>query len=770
MVSKKAAAPKSKPQNATHLSAKLSTPSSALTVSAFSPPALRLSLFASVILGLDAYRLRIHDTNTGRLRCEHIFEKGISINSLTWGSLLSKDKKSAKKKRKRLSNGTAATEVETKNAVVAAATNRGTVILFSPSEGAVVSVLEGEHVAAVKYFIFSEEEGRGWSCGVDKKLVEWDIERKLSMSTISLPDSSIQRLAPITEKVLSASHTVYSIDRRNPGMSEPATFSANSTLIHTLIVSKDEKLFLSAAEADRFINIFSLTENKHLGALVAESDVLRVSILQGSQEDILVTVTAEGVVEVFKAPFDHNAASTGSPAASRKKGGLTRKGEAKIRIMRPNGKDTASIADASVHDEELVLAWVEGGVNVVFERVRWANEGSLVLSGSIDITRAKTAGISANGSVMNGVKDVGKMAVDESQTVVVGGGDMRDVGMEDAPAPEPASDLEDEDEEEEQSDADDDADSVEGPEEPTFADRFQALEVSAKPTNALAPLPTKRSLEPPAANALTAVLTQALKTNDTTLLESCLHTTDTQTILNTVRKLSSPMAVTLLEKLSERLARKPGRAGSLGDWVRWTLVAHGGYLVTLPNLVRTLSGLYSTLDTRARALPRLLALQGRLDMLHAQVQLRQTIRAATTGKGDGEDENVLYVEGQTPESDSDDESDEEPEEVGMEGMRIEDASYIKSPAAFNNDEDERGSSADEGFLESEDDEDDDDMDSDEREEDEMAFLDLEASESENDDGDDADSVDYDDVDDVSGEEEEEIPVKKVGKDKAKARR
>jgi hypothetical protein len=157
-------------------------------------------------------------------------------------------------------------------------------------------------------------------------------------------------------------------------------------------------------------------------------------------------------------------------------------------------------------------------------------------------------------------------------------------------------------------------------------------------------------------------------------------------------------------------------------------------------------------------------------MLHAQVQLRQTIRAATTGKGDGEDENVLYVEGQTPESDSDDESDEEPEEVGMEGMRIEDASYIKSPAAFNNDEDERGSSADEGFLESEDDEDDDDMDSDEREEDEMAFLDLEASESENDDGDDADSVDYDDVDDVSGEEEEEIPVKKVGKDKAKARR
>lgn len=552
-------------------------------------------------------------------------------------------------------------------------------------------------------------------------------------------------------------------------MSEPATFTANSTPIHTLIASKDEKLFLSAAETDRFINIFSLTENKRLGALVAESDVLRVSILQGSQEDILAVVTAEGVVEVFKAPFEHGVASTNLPAASRKKGASTRKGEAKVKIVRPNSKDTVSVADVSVHGEELVLAWVEGGVNVEFERVRWANEGSLILSGSVDITRTKTTGLCANGAVMNGVKDVGKMVVDQSQTMVVGGDDTQDVGMEDAPAPTPASDVEDEDGEEEQpspEDAEDDADSVEGPEEPSFADRFQALEVSAKPTSALAPLPTKRSLEPPTANALTAVLTQALKTNDTTLLESCLHTTDTQTILNTVRKLSSPMAVTLLERLSDRLARKPGRAGSLGDWVRCTLVAHGGYLITLPNLVRTLSGLYSTLNTRAGALPRLLQLQGRLDMLHAQVQLRHTIRAATKGEGNGADEGVLYVEGQTPESDSDDESDEEPEEVGMEGMKIEDASYIKSPVAFD---DERGSSADEGFLESEDVEDDDDMDSDEREEDERAFLDLEASESEDDDGD-ADSVDYDDVDQASGEEEEEVVVKKVGKDKAKARR
>ena len=545
----------------------------------------------------------------------------------------------------------------------------------------------------------------------------------------------------------------------------PETFTANSTPIHTLITAKDNKTFLSAAVADRFINIFSLVDNKHMGALVAEADVTRVSVFEGANDSVLAAVTAEGIVEVFKAPFEAIVVSSDA-AVTRKKKALTKKGEAKVRIVRPNGKDAVIIADVSVSDEEIVLAWVESGVNVEFERVRWADaaSGILVLTGSVDITRTKSASIAANGAVMNGVKEVGKMTVDQSHAIVVGGDDMQDVGMEDAPA------AESEGEEEEQSageDEDDDMESAREPEEPSFADRFQALEVSAKPTNALAPLPTKRSLEPPTANALTSVLTQALKTNDTSLLESCLHTTDTNTILNTVRKLPSPMAVTLLENLAERLARKPGRAGSLGEWVRWTLVAHGGYLVTLPNLVRTLAGLYSTLNTRAGALPRLLALQGRLDMLSAQVQLRHNIRSANAGESeDVSDEGVLYVEGETPESDSDDESDEEPEEVGLDGMRIEDASYIKSTAALNMEEhdedDEEGSSA--GESESDDEDDEDQEEDDEAEEDVRAFLDIEASESE--DNADADSVDYDDVDSESGEEEEEV-AKKV---KTKSRR
>ncbi|KAI5801851.1 Dip2/Utp12 family-domain-containing protein, partial [Pyronema domesticum] len=704
-----------------------------LTSSAFSPASLKLSLYASVILGLDAYRLRIHDTNTGRLRCEHVFEKGVSVNSLEWGTLPSKDKKNSKKKRKRLSNATGASEDDAKTAVVAAATSTGSVILFSPSEGAVVGILEGEHIAACKSFVFSDEEGKGWSCGVDGKLVEWDLERKLAVRNIPLPENAVQRLACISNKVLSASHTIYSIDKNDPA--EPTTFTANSTLIHTLLTSNNEELFLSAADADRFINLFSLTEKKHIGALVAESDVTRVSVLQTASEDILAAVTTEGVVEVFKAPF--SAVDTTGPA-TRKKKALTKKSDAKVRIVRPNGKDVVQLADVTVQETDLILCWVEGGVNVEFEKVKWSIDGALSLTGTVDITRTKANGL-ANGVIMNGVKEVGKLAVDQAHTVVVGGDDTQDIGMEDAPAPAVK-----EDEEEESSDSDDAASEAgDAPEEPTFSDRLKALEVSAKPT-AAAVLPAKNSLTPPTANALTSVLTQALKTNDTTLLESCLHTTDSKVILNTIRKLPSPMAVTLLEKLAERLARKPGRVGSLGAWVRWTLVAHGGYLVTIPHLVRSLGGLYSTLNTRASALPRLLALQGRLDMLYAQVELRQQIKEAAVQQGG--DEDSLYVLGEDPESESDYESDQEPEEVGMEGVRIEDASYIKNVKDVDSDDEEE--------VDGEEEEDEEGYeDSDEEEGDARAFLDMEAEESdEEDEQDDANSVDYDDVDEESEEE------------------
>lgn len=178
MVSKKAAAKAAKP--APSSTSKLSTaasPNAALAASAFSPASFRLSLFASVVLGLDAYRLRIHDTNTGRLRSEHVFEAGVRVNSVSWVALASaQDRKSSKKRRRKADGG----DVEEKNAAVAVTTNKGSVILYSATEGTVAGVLEGAHVGEVVAFE-AEKGGNAWSVGVDGKLVEWDLVKKVAL-------------------------------------------------------------------------------------------------------------------------------------------------------------------------------------------------------------------------------------------------------------------------------------------------------------------------------------------------------------------------------------------------------------------------------------------------------------------------------------------------------------------------------------------------------------------------------------------------------------
>jgi U3 small nucleolar RNA-associated protein 5 len=203
---------------------------------------------------------------------------------------------------------------------------------------------------------------------------------------------------------------------------------------------------------------------------------------------------------------------------------------------------------------------------------------------------------------------------------------------------------------------------TEEPAEPSFGDLILAN--SSEPVDVAGAFndsnfqtlshPQSNKLPPPSGASLGTVLTQALKTNDLALLESCLQTLEVSTIRATIQRLDSPLAGTLLQKLAERLHRRPGRAGSLMVWVQWTLVTHGGYLATQPDLIKKLAELNRVIDERARGLQSLLSLKGKLDMLEAQMQLRQSMRQHQRDIDDEDDEEgVIYVEGEEDSSDND---------------------------------------------------------------------------------------------------------------------
>lgn len=208
----------------------------------------------------------------------------------------------------------------------------------------------------------------------------------------------------------------------------------------------------------------------------------------------------------------------------------------------------------------------------------------------------------------------------------------------------------------------------EQPTEPSFGDLLRARnldQIDVEPattgqveSRVAAANTSAHALSVPSATSLGTVLTQALRTNDVDLLESCLQVSSLDSIRATVQRLHPSFAATLLQKLAERLHKRPGRAGSLMVWVQWTIVAHGGYLATQPVAMKEIHTLYSVVKQRANGLQPLLALKGRLDMLEAQLQMRRNLqeRASAAGAASQQREPVIYVEGdegQTSEDDAD---------------------------------------------------------------------------------------------------------------------
>ncbi|EJU00922.1 NUC189-domain-containing protein [Dacryopinax primogenitus] len=222
--------------------------------------------------------------------------------------------------------------------------------------------------------------------------------------------------------------------------------------------------------------------------------------------------------------------------------------------------------------------------------------------------------------------------------------------------------------------------------------------------------------------SLARILAQSLHSSDTLLLESCLQHRKPAIVLQSVQRLPPALAVPLLDACVERLGRSRGkgagggaagseRAAALVEWIRAVLVCHSAYLLTIPELVTRLSGLYSTLCARLSLQPRLLTLSGRLGVVLSQLERREVEPplVLTPGKKRGK----RYVEG---ESELEDVGEREVLEREEEGS-VEDVELGGSEGDVDmDDDDEEEEEEEEDVLEDE--EDDEDVDEEDDDDDE----------------------------------------------------
>eukprot|EP01114_Cavostelium_apophysatum_P011493 TRINITY_DN2577_c0_g1_i1.p1 TRINITY_DN2577_c0_g1~~TRINITY_DN2577_c0_g1_i1.p1 ORF type:complete len:567 (-),score=181.19 TRINITY_DN2577_c0_g1_i1:13-1713(-) len=163
----------------------------------------------------------------------------------------------------------------------------------------------------------------------------------------------------------------------------------------------------------------------------------------------------------------------------------------------------------------------------------------------------------------------------------------------------------------------------------------------------------------PRADSVQAVVIQALQSNDAVMLEKCLKITDIQIVTNTVRRLPTSYVVRFLEAIITYYQRDTSHGISLVLWIKTVLAYHTSYLVTVPNLVQMLSGLYLSIDSRLSIFKKLLKLSGRLDLLLSQISAQSDTPRSNTAAMVYEEEDDEEYEDEDEEDDDDDENEGE---------------------------------------------------------------------------------------------------------------
>ena len=156
---------------------------SSILKSSFAPSRYQLSLFASIIQGLDSQHLRIHHTS-GDLRGDHALASRANITCLDWGYYgqhhgeHSQQDPSRKRKRSGQVNGNGPGR-HGKDVVVAFGTSESQIQFYSPSEAKIVGELKNGHSNGINDFKFVRDgaNDEAWSCGGDRLLIQWNLRK-----------------------------------------------------------------------------------------------------------------------------------------------------------------------------------------------------------------------------------------------------------------------------------------------------------------------------------------------------------------------------------------------------------------------------------------------------------------------------------------------------------------------------------------------------------------------------------------------------------------
>ncbi|CDK29198.1 unnamed protein product [Kuraishia capsulata CBS 1993] len=635
-----------------------------LLASAFDPLGLYL---ASAVLDLDAHKVRVQPVDPTAADSNStifVLEKEQRLQCLSWVSLgLSTSLKKQKKGK---------TSIESR--AIAIGLTNGNTVLYSPTLNSVVATLTSPSGMGVANFHFSTYTGTGFTADFSGTIHEWDLSSFSLIRSFTIANDSGVRIVSTTNlngkvHILAASESVYLTALETP-VDVITTFPGHVSEIHTVLPISDS-LFLTSAKDDRFINCYSLKSGSTSPEiiLVASDPIWSVAHEKNDHGmDLCVAITDTGKMEIFNDPTKPPAKDISKLSKRNRHIMRSKKSNVVLTLSRPLDKnpslESLPIQAVTISARQVIISWLEEAVIPFFDKLAWWKEDaeglkSFGFTENVELVKERP-NLKHTDHRLYGHDVAASKAYNEAHAVVISGDQYQDL-------------------------SDDETDTQ------TLSEKLEALNKSTQQSNGL----SGKSKKAMNAGTLTVVLTQALSSNDHTLLESVINNKDDWIIRNTIAKLSPSLVVTLLNRLSERIARNYNRQGALNVWIKWIMIIHGGYLNNYPSLTADLSTLHSTLNRRANTLDRLLELKGKVSLVLDSIQLKREILHGSTDRYDFEEsdeDEVEYVE------------------------ELDDAHLLEDDDISMSEGDEQLSSAPESDSESEDDEEQDNsVDSDEEE-------------------------------------------------------
>eukprot|EP00123_Amoebidium_parasiticum_P011451 comp20721_c0_seq1/m.27070 comp20721_c0_seq1/g.27070 ORF comp20721_c0_seq1/g.27070 comp20721_c0_seq1/m.27070 type:complete len:606 (-) comp20721_c0_seq1:170-1987(-) len=559
-------------------------------------------------------RLRVWETATGNMRQEHTPATHLSdtFTCLAWGSAQGKKSKKGSKK--------------IQSSSIALGTTTGKIVVYSLAGGVQSAELAG-HTDRVNDVVFSKDGTTIFSCSADKQIIHWDLATGQPISQWKGDTHAVTglQLSADGSFLLAAGRTIKAWDVATKKATKKYTGHENP--VSCISFTPSEGGFVTMAAEDRFLFVWECGEDAKTTAVATlsmEEAPVAMTTAEGKVCRVLA-VTAGGILHVWQPDFDK--------ARSAKKAKPLVPGATITVVAKGDKSKWLPVIGATFAGEPSApqVLLVRGSIlKPVFETVSILDDEGDELKSSIVLERDPSAGL-----LLDKESETKRPKGQREDVKVIGAGDMAlpTAATTDRPKKKQQDHTA----------------------EMTIEERLAQMAAA----NGVVESTVDGEGEVPKADSLARLLIQALHSGDNQLLEECLSNSTEAVIKNTVKRLPAPHVIPFLQRLIEKFQARPNRGLQLVPWMKATILSHTNYLVTVPDLPQTVGGLYQMVDSRLAVFNKLLALNGRLDLLLSQVTVR--------GQAEGVDEVAASPEAVYEEEDTESSGDEDDEDEMVNG-------------------------------------------------------------------------------------------------------